>query len=208
MEIDASAKRFREPSVSPVVETETKKKKDAKEEEGSSRHSTVKLQPQIRPPLPPPLIQRTQTARRNTKKDPGHRGAEDETEADILDRTRRERDSSVRPRTSSQSSTTSVGSTGGLKQLTPKDLNIHIFVPKTSQFIRLFDKGLTKPGKEEIIKALCKGQARLRWEHAEVKRESILKGINLRHIKLYCITFNMLDMEDYVKIRDGPARPK
>ena len=74
--------------------------------------------------------------------------------------------------------------------------------------IRLFDKGLSKPGKEEIIKALFKGQARLRWEHAEVKRESILKGINLRHINLDCITFNILDMEDYVKIRGGPAQPK
>ena len=114
----------------------------------------------------------------------------------------------MRPRTSSQSSTTSVGSTGGLKQLTPKDLNINIFVPKTGQFIRLFDKGLTRPGKEEIIKALFKGQARFRWEHAEVKRESILNGINKRHIELDCITFKILDMEDYVKIRDGPTQPK
>ena len=154
------------------------------------------------------MIQRTQTVRREKKKDPEHRGAEAETDAEIADRIRRERDSSVRPRTSSQSSTTSVGSTGGLKQLTPKDLNIHIFVPKTGQFIRLFDKGLSKQGKEEIIKALFKGQARLRWDHAEVKRESILKGINLRHINPDCMTFNILDMEDYVKIRDGPTQSK
>ena len=149
-----------------------------------------------------------QTARHDTKKGPSQRGAEDKVEAEISDRIRRERDSSVRPRTSSQSSTTSVGSTGGLKQLTPKDLNINIFVPKTGQFIRLFDKGLTRPGKEEIIKALFKGQARLRWEHAEVKRESILNGINKRHIELDCMTFKILDMEDYVKIRDGPTQPK
>ena len=208
MDTGVATKRLREPSVSPVVETEAKKKKDTKEEEGSSKHSSVKLQPQIRPPLPPPMIQRTQTVRREKKKDPEHRGAEAETDAEIADRIRRERDSSVRTRTSSQSSTTSVGSTGGLKQLTPKDLNIHIFVPKTGQFIRLFDKGLSKQGKEEIIKALFKGQARLRWDHAEVKRESILKGINLRHINPDCMTFNILDMEDYVKIRDGPTQSK
>ena len=121
---------------------------------------------------------------------------------------RRERDSSVRPRTSSQSSTTLVRSTSGLKQLTTKDLNIKIFVPKTGQFIRLFDKGLTRPGKGKIIKSLFKGQARLRWDYTEVKRETILAGINKRHIQLDCITFTMLDMEDYVKIRDGPTQPK
>ena len=72
----------------------------------------------------------------------------------------------------------------------------------------MFARGLTKDNKEEIIKALFKNQAKMKWDHTSVKKEQILSGINRRIIGLNLITFSMVNMEDYVKIREGPTQPK
>ena len=142
------------------------------------------------------------------KKKTSKKEAESKVELSISERIQLERGASARPRTSSQSSTNSVGSTGSIKQLSSKGLNIKVFIPKTDNYNKMFARGLTKDNKEEIIKALFKNQAKMKWDHTSVKKEQILSGINRRIIGLNLITFSMVNMEDYVKIRDGPTQPK
>ena len=208
MEMEMTNKRQRDPSISPQLVMDPKKKKNIEENKDIiSQTKTLKLQPQEKPPVPPPM-QRPPRSQREKKEDTSKKEAESEAELSISERIQLERGASARPRTSSQSLTTLVGPTGSTKQLSSKELNIKVFIPKTDNYNKMFARGLTKDNKEEIIKALFKNQAKMKWDHASVKKEQILSGINCRIIGLNIITFSMVNMEDYVKIREGPTQPK
>ena len=169
--VEATAKRSRELSTSPAETAETKKKREM-DKQGEQK-MTLRIPPQMKPPVPPPPKPVTTTVKAKTGKEKEtteklERSTEMETE--MLRKIQEERaQSSVRQRTGSQSSTTSMGSTGSTaarrSYLSSTEMEITINVPETEYNRKLFSKKLTKEEKEEIIKALLNGDAKITWNH-------------------------------------------
>ena len=209
LEAEATAKRSREISTSPEESTETKKKRE-RDNQGDQQ-MTLRISLQMKPPIPPPPRRVTTTT---TK---GKTGKEKETtdrlerstdtETEMLRRIQEERaQASVRQRTGSQSSTTSMGSTSSTAsrrfQHSTRDMDITISVPETEYNRKLFSKKLTKEEKEEIIKALLNGDAKITWNHPKVTKEHLLYLLQRHTLSADVITFRMVKKDDYLLIRE------
>ena len=70
MEMEMTNKRQRDPSISSQLMMDPKKKKNIEENKDViSQTKTLKLQPQEKPPVPPPVIQRPPRSQREKKED-------------------------------------------------------------------------------------------------------------------------------------------
>ena len=196
MEVDTTAKRHREVSVSPTEVTEAKKKREKEFEEPSEPRSTLKLKPQEKPPVPPPMIQRTKKEKKQETPD-GER-----VETEIAEKLRREREGAVRPRTSSQSSVTSVGSTGSTMQDSTKNMKITIYVQESDFFKKIFAKPLTQEHKETMVNALIKGKAKITWDHPQIKKENLVAALSRRKLGMDRVAFRMVSVKDYWDIQE------
>ena len=129
--------------------TETKKKRETTEEEHDRQTRTLKITPQEKPPIPPPAMQPAQRNKKDNKDENKESNKNQETK--IAQKLKRERESGARPRTGSQSSTALTSSAPGgtgAKRITS---TITIIVPETEHNRRMFESGLTKENKKEII---------------------------------------------------------
>ena len=112
-----------------------------------------------------------------------------------------------RSRTDSQSSTSSASGGIGARRITStKEINIIIIVPETEHNRRIFESGLTKESKEEIIRALLRGNGKITWDNPQIKKEVILNALSRRQISMDRIKFATANMDDYWTIKDGPLR--
>ena len=83
-----------------------------------------------------------------------------ETVTIIKKKLREERILGARPRSSSQSSTTSTGS-GKQQLITAKDMAITIYVLNRESTREIFATPLTKENKEELLRTLLEGNAKI-----------------------------------------------
>ena len=195
METESTSRRTREISTSPQETLETKEKKEAQIEE---KHK-LKLTLQDRPPLPlPPQLQRGQ---RKTESLPQGKAAEErEIEREIQ---KARQAVSIRPRTASQSSTTSVSLVGpGTSKKISREMQITAYVMENEHNRKLFSRKLRAVDKENIIKCLAKGMAKITWDHPNVKREALIQAILEGIISIDKITFRMVKKEEYIWIKE------
>ena len=192
MDVEMATKRGRETSLSPA---EVKEKKKKKEEEEKKKESHLSLPPQEKPPMPPP----PQPPRDRKSR------AEKETETIIEKKLREERILGARPRSSSQSSTASTGSS---KQqvITAKDMAITIYVPNRESTRRIFATPLTKEDKEELLRTLLEEKAKITWEHPQVTRDMLIQAIQKKQLALEVFRFRMVPMQEYLSIKEEPKK--
>ena len=67
MEIESTSKRQHETSESPITMTETKKKHETTEDEHDRQTGSLKITPQEKPPIPPPIMQPAQRNKKDKK---------------------------------------------------------------------------------------------------------------------------------------------
>ena len=204
MEIESTSKRQRETLESPITVTETKKKRETTEDEHDQQTKTLKITPQEKPPIPPPTMQPAQRNKKDKKDENKESNKNQETE--IAQRLRRERESGTRPRTDSQSSTASISSSSGGTGARRITSTITIIVPETEHNRRMFESGLTKENKEEIIRALLRGNGKITWDNPQIKKEVIINALSRRQISMDRIKFATANMDDYSTIKEGPSR--
>ena len=199
MDVEQTSKRFREPSASPKEAMETKKKKETATEEPKEQRmsSSLKIKPQDKPPIPPPAMQ-VQKIKQGRKQENLER---ETSETEIADRLKKEREASARPRTSSQSSVTSMGSSGGTSR-TARDMNIIIYAQESDYLKAMFAKTLTMEDKEIIIRALLKGRAKIQWNHPQVKKEQLIAALEKKQIDIEKIKFKMVNAKEYWSIKE------
>ena len=202
MEVEQTSKRLREPSTSPTETAETKKKKEREAEEPKEQRlsSSLKIKPQDKPPIPPPAMQVQKIKQGRKQENVEH----EKTETEIADRLKREREASVRHRTASQSSVSSVGSSGATSRAA-RDMNITIYVQESDYFKKMFAKTLTIEDKEIIINALLKGRARIQWNHPQVKRDQLTVALGKKQIYIDKLKFKMVNAKEYWDIKEQPT---
>ena len=191
METESTSKRTRETSTSPQETLETKKKKEAQMME---KHK-LKLTPQERPPLPPPPQPQPQRVQRKDKTElrPQGKAAEErEIEREIQ---KARLAASTRPRTSSQSSTTSVSSVGSGTTKISREMQITVYVMENEHNRKLFSRKLRAEDKQNIVKCLTTGIAKITWDHPNIKREALVQAILEGIISTDKITFRMVKKE-------------
>ena len=127
---------------------------------------------------------------------------ESKTEREVEALIRKEKETQ-RVRTSSQSSVASIGSTGSTKQRSDstKDMKITIYVPDMDQYKAMFAKPLSNKDKNDLVKALLQGGAKVTWNHPEVKREGIIRSLQTGQLTLDRITFKMIGRKEYVQLK-------
>ena len=192
MDVEMATKRGRESSLSPAEVKDKKKKK--KEEEEKKRESHLSLPLQEKPPIPPPQqLPRERKSR-----------VERETETIIEKKLREERILGARPRSSSQSSTTSTGSS---KQqvITAKDMAITIYVPNRESTRKIFATPLTKENKE-LLRTLLEEKAKITWEHPQVTRDMLVLAIQKKQLALEVFRFRTVPMQEYLSIKEEPKK--
>ena len=198
MDVEQTSKRFREPSASPTEAMETKKKKERETEEPKEQRlsSSLKIKPQDKPPIPPPAMQVQKNKQRRKQEN-----LERETsETEIADRLKKEIEASVRHRMASQSSVTSVGSSGATSR-TARDMNITIYVQESDYLKKMFAKTLTMEDKE-IISALINGWAKIQWNRPQVKKDHLIAALEKKQIDIEKIKFRMVNVKEYWGIKE------
>ena len=201
MDIKGTAKRTPATSTSPQEATEIKKKKETTDTE--DKQNRLRLTPQEKPPIPPPpKTQRVQTAKEKIRTGTQERT----TEKEIKQQIQKERQaSSTRPRTASQSSVASDTSAGPRpsRQQT-REMEIVIYVPDTEGYRKLFSRKLSPEDKENIIKKLIEGSAKITWDHPSVKSDALVREIAEGIISLEKLRFRMVKREEYFWIKETP----
>ena len=198
MEAEVFTKRQREDSVSPMGEADNKKKKEeAREKE---EYQPLKIAPQMKPPIPPPPKQMSVKSKSGITEKQAARESKTEQEVEALIRKEKE---TQRVRTSSQSSVASTGSTGASKQRSDstKDMKITIYVPDMDQYKAMFAKPLTNKDKNDLVKVLLQGGAKVTWDHPEVKREGIIRSLQTGKLTLDRVTFKIIGRKEYVQLK-------
>ena len=164
----------------------------------------MKLTPQEELPVPPPVMQVSQKARERRE---ARKEADSETTTEIEGGIKQVRQQ-TRQRTDSQSSTLSVGSTGVMRQITTRDLAITLIVADTEHHKNMFARTLTPQDKQEIIKAVLKGHAKIQWNSPTLKKEQIVTGFSRGIIGAEKIKFRMVSSKDYWKIKETSIQSK
>ena len=198
MEAEVFTKRQKEDSVFPMGEADNKKKREeAREKE---EHQPLKIAPQMKPPIPPPPKQASVKQKSGITERQAARESRTEREVEALIRKEKE---TQRVRTSSQSSVASTGSTSSTKQRSDstKGMNITIYVPDMDQYKAMYANPLTNKDKNELVKALLQGGAKVTWSHPQVKREGIIRSLQTGQLTLDRITFKIIGRKEYVQLK-------
>ena len=163
----------------------------------------LKLTPQERPPLPPPPQPQRGQRKDKTESLPQGKAAEErEIEREIQ---KARQAASTGPRTASQSSTTSVSSVGsGTSKQISREMQITVYVMENEHNRKLFSRKLRAEDKQNIIRCLTTGIAKITWDYLNIKREALVQAILEGIISTDKITFRMVKKVEYIWIKEVP----
>ena len=103
---------------------------------------------------------------------------------------------------SSVASDTSVRSRPSSKQT--RDMEIVIYVPDSEGYRKSFSRKLRPEDKENIVKKLTEGAAKITLDHPSVKSDALVQAIAEGIISLEKLRFRMVKREEYFWIKETP----
>ena len=83
---------------------------------------------------------------------------------------------------------------------------ITIYVPNRESTRRIFATPLTKEDKEELLRTLLEGKAKITWEHPQVTRDMLIQAIQKKQLALEVFRFRMVPMQEYLSIKEEPKK--